>query len=400
MLQESNPIYELRPTLAENNCEWCTKDFLLEEEFMRHLLEEERLLLEEERLFAEEKRVRLEDQKRLKLEQECELQVKKRWDEDYRKRSYTFMNSDHMKQAMARCAPKKRNGSLGVRKDSWVQVCRKFHKKNECFGVVDRDMTEFLKTIKPWVEDLSRINNAIDHIWISEDLDLYLGKSGRLRCKFPWSVEVCVERPFWESLVCLDPTRQGWLLDDHIDLWVDYMWHVRPHNASWAMVSSYFVQLLLQNSMPLLYVNGEMYPIAWTEADKAKFLASTVSGLMAYFVTILTPDSARSCVMQCTLPTQGMRSIISTVSISPEGFLPSILLLVVIIVTVVIVVVTVILVVVVVAIIGVVIVVTIIGVVVVVMIIRVVVVVVSSIIKLSFLIIGSLLSIMLCYLIH
>ncbi|GJS04051.1 hypothetical protein Tco_0320559 [Tanacetum coccineum] len=111
--------------------------------------------------------------------------------------------------------------------------------------------------------------------------------------------------------------------------------------------------------------------------------------------------SARSYVMQCTLPTQGMRFIISTVSISPEGFLPSILLLVVIIVTVVIVVVTVILVVVVVAITGVVIVVTIIGVVVIVMIIGVVgVVVVSSIIKLLFVIIGSLLSIVLCYLIH
>ncbi|GJQ96059.1 hypothetical protein Tco_0007198 [Tanacetum coccineum] len=126
--------------------------------------------------------------------------------------------------------------------------------------------------------------------------------------------------------------------------------------------------------------------------EAKKFLASTVSGLMAYFVTILTPESARSCVMQCALPIQGMRSIISMVSISPEGFLPSILLLVVIIVTVVIVVVMVILVVVVVAIIGVVIIVTIIGV--------VGVVVVSSIIKLSFVIIGSLLSIVLCYLIH
>ncbi|GKC52390.1 hypothetical protein Tco_1075135 [Tanacetum coccineum] len=102
--------------------------------------------------------------------------------------------------------------------------------------------------------------------------------------------------------------------------------------------------------------------------------------------------------VSCTLPTQGMRSIISMVSISPEGFLPSILMLVVIIVTVVIV--TVILVVVVVAIIEVVIVVTIIGVVVVVMIIEVVSVVASSIIKLSFVIIGSLLNIMLCYLIH
>ncbi|GKC26233.1 phospholipase-like protein [Tanacetum coccineum] len=346
MLQESNPIYELRPTLAENNCEWLcrlistpisnvprskirsvkdciikelnsrifkleaiiqvlgrernndvvqklefsddysglsiefcaelnhaflqlvessfiasvgtqsdddtkeecheTEYFLLEEEFIRHLLEEEMLFLEEERLFKEEKG----------------------WDEDYRKRSYAIMNSDHMKQAMARCAPKKRSGSVGIRNDSWVQVCRKFDKKNKCFGVVDRDMTEFLKTVKPWVKDLSRIHNAIDHIWISEDLDLYLGKSGRLRCKFPWSVEVCVKRSFWESLVCLDPTRQGWLLDEHIDLWVDCMWHVRPHNASWAIISSYFVQLLLQNSMSLWYVNGEMYPIAWTKVDK------------------------------------------------------------------------------------------------------------------------------------
>ncbi|GJS62243.1 hypothetical protein Tco_0657027 [Tanacetum coccineum] len=93
----------------------------------------------------------------------------------------------------------------------------------------------------------------------------------------------------------------------------------------------------------------------------------------------------------CTLPTEGMRSIISTVSISLEGFLPSILLLVMIIVAVVIV--AVILVVVVVAIVGVVIVVMIIGVFVIVTIIRVVVVVVvgvSFILKLSFMIIGFL----------
>nr|GEZ21794.1 retrovirus-related Pol polyprotein from transposon TNT 1-94 [Tanacetum cinerariifolium] len=60
---------------------------------------------------------------------------------------------------------------------------------------------------------------------------------------------------------------------------------------------------------------------------------------MAYFVAILTPDIAWSCVMQHTFPTERMRSIISMVSISLEGFLPSILLLVVIIVVVVIVVV-------------------------------------------------------------
>ncbi|GJR42032.1 hypothetical protein Tco_1310135 [Tanacetum coccineum] len=110
------------------------------------------------------------------------------------------------------------------------------------------------------------------------------------------------------------------------------------------------------------------------------FLAPTVSSLMAYFVAILTPNSARSCVMQSTLPTKGMRSIISTVSISLKDFLPSILLLMVIIVAVVIV--TVIWVVIFVnVIVGVVIVVAIIGVV-------VVVVGVPSIIDLSFVIIG------------
>ncbi|GJY58705.1 hypothetical protein Tco_0458597 [Tanacetum coccineum] len=70
----------------------------------------------------------------------------------------------------------------------------------------------------------------------------------------------------------------------------------------------------------------------------------------------LLPPSSTEVYLErqlCTLPTHGMRCIISMVSISPEGFLPSMLLLVVIIVTVVIVVVTVILVVVVVAITGV-----------------------------------------------
>ncbi|GJW10135.1 reverse transcriptase domain-containing protein [Tanacetum coccineum] len=124
----------------------------------------------------------------------------------------------------------------------------------------------------------------------------------------------------------------------------------------------------------------------WQGMVRARAARSDKDGLLG----VQGEEVAFFLVPKCTLPIQGMRSIISTVSISPEGFLPSILLLVVIIITVVIVVVTVILVVVVVAIIGVVIVVTIIGVVVVVMIIGVVgVVVVSSIIKLLFVIIGT-----------
>ncbi|GKD43411.1 hypothetical protein Tco_1268056 [Tanacetum coccineum] len=104
---------------------------------------------------------------------------------------------------------------------------------------------------------------------------------------------------------------------------------------------------------------------------------STVSGLVAHLVASLTLDSAGSGVMQCASVTQGTVSSISTVfswggSISPDDLLSSILLLVVIIVAVIVAVI-------------------------------VVVVVVgegSSIIKLSFVIIGSLHRTVLGHLIH
>ncbi|GKB41653.1 hypothetical protein Tco_0886595 [Tanacetum coccineum] len=100
----------------------------------------------------------IEDEKKAFIKERA-LEVKKRWDEDYRKRSYAFMNSDHMKQAMARCSPKKISHSLVVRIDSWLRV---------------------------------------------------------------------------------------------------EMWHVGPNDANWAMVSNYFVQLLLQNAMPLC---GDSYDL-------------------------------------------------------------------------------------------------------------------------------------------
>ncbi|GJX83905.1 hypothetical protein Tco_0333386 [Tanacetum coccineum] len=109
---------------------------------------------------------------------------------------------------------------------------------------------------------------------------------------------------------------------------------------------------------------------------------SAVLGQMTYLVASSKLESARSYVMQGASFTQGtVSSIPIGGSISPKGFLSSILLLVVIIVTVLIV--AVILVVVVIAIVGVVIVVVFIGIV-------VVVGGVSSIFKLSFMIIGVL----------
>ncbi|GKF40694.1 hypothetical protein Tco_0124036, partial [Tanacetum coccineum] len=113
---------------------------------------------------------------------------------------------------------------------------------------------------------------------------------------------------------------------------------------------------------------------------------------MTYPVASPTLDSAWSYVIQSAPFTQGtISSIPIGGGISPEGFLPSILLLVVIIVMVVIV--AVILVVVVIAIVGVAIVVVLIGII-------VVVGGVSSIFKPSFMFIGVLHRIMFYYLLH
>nr|GEW02580.1 hypothetical protein [Tanacetum cinerariifolium] len=42
----------------------------------------------------------------------------------------------------------------------------------------------------------------------------------------------------------------------------------RPENSNTAMVSCYFVQLLLQNGMPLFYANEERYTTTWSEVDQ------------------------------------------------------------------------------------------------------------------------------------
>ncbi|GKD35750.1 hypothetical protein Tco_1251259, partial [Tanacetum coccineum] len=163
------------------------EEYLLQEQFRMKLEEEEMLLFKEEQI--------LEEESRLRLEKEAKMM-------------------HHMKQAMARVVPKKRGHCIGVTSSSWLEVSSKFKDKSLGHCVINQDMTKFLKSVKPWSEDLSRCNTSIDNAWLIEDLDLYLGNPGMLRCRFPWCNDQMVDRKFWESLVCLDPTRTCWLLDD------------------------------------------------------------------------------------------------------------------------------------------------------------------------------------------
>nr|GEU29084.1 phospholipase-like protein [Tanacetum cinerariifolium] len=76
---------------------------------------------------------------------------------------------------------------------------------------------------------------SMDTVWFTDDIQQFIGQPGKLKCKFPWSDDYIVDRNFCLRLVCLDSARKGWLSEEHIVLWVDYMWHGRPKNANWAM---------------------------------------------------------------------------------------------------------------------------------------------------------------------
>ncbi|GJW28061.1 phospholipase-like, aminotransferase-like mobile domain protein [Tanacetum coccineum] len=96
--------------------------------------------------------------------------------------------------------------------------------------------------------------------------------SGWRHCKFPWCNNVVVDRPLWDSLIGLDDNRSGWLHEEHIDLWVWYMWHFRQSYQDWSMVSCNFLTLLHQESMPLFYATDEIYPLAWRDVEQVFIL--------------------------------------------------------------------------------------------------------------------------------
>nr|GFA04007.1 phospholipase-like protein [Tanacetum cinerariifolium] len=91
--------------------------------------------------------------------------------------------------------------------------------------------------------DLSRYNWATDRVHLTNTFDIILCRQGPLCCRFPWC-------------------------KDHVELWVSYMWHVRPYNADWAMVGGYFVQLLLHDSISSWYADGTLYKVSWCDVEE------------------------------------------------------------------------------------------------------------------------------------
>lgn len=76
----------------------------------------------------------------------------------------------------------------------WTKAyTEKAEKKAQCFALLNPDMTEQLKDVKPWVEDLKRRNNVANKVHFTDDYDRYLGQIGPLNCKFPWCEDLTVD---------------------------------------------------------------------------------------------------------------------------------------------------------------------------------------------------------------
>ncbi|GJV20120.1 phospholipase-like protein [Tanacetum coccineum] len=70
---------------------------------------------------------------------------------------------------------------------------------------------------------------------------------------------------------CVAFRFRGWLTDQHLDLWIDLMWSLRPPEADWAIVSPHFSTCILNGMMQDYFSNGHMYPLPWIAVEKVYF---------------------------------------------------------------------------------------------------------------------------------
>ncbi|GKF20373.1 hypothetical protein Tco_0069011, partial [Tanacetum coccineum] len=147
--------------------------------------------------FQEEVQRREEKEKMLKYE------------EEKKKRRHELMNSDHWKLFVSKISNGKRTQkSSAFSAYYWGNTFAKAEKNRPLNTINDQDMNLF---------------RATDRVHLTYVFDIFLGRQGPLHCRFPWCKDVSVDQRFWESLVCLDPTKKGWIMDEHVELWVNYM---------------------------------------------------------------------------------------------------------------------------------------------------------------------------------
>nr|GEV67611.1 phospholipase-like protein [Tanacetum cinerariifolium] len=152
------------------------QDYLREEELRLFLEGEEKMRCEHQKLIVDQNRIRLDEAKRLRLKEKNMLQL----EQQKKNKRKEFMNSSHCKILLSKLPPAKRiqlcSSSEKIKhKVSWVKI------KKYCQQVYDPCTAEFLKNVKPYVEDTSRVLQSIDTVWLSDDIERFLGQSGQIK---------------------------------------------------------------------------------------------------------------------------------------------------------------------------------------------------------------------------
>nr|GEU53205.1 phospholipase-like protein [Tanacetum cinerariifolium] len=126
-----------------------------------------------------------------------------KYDEDKKKRRHELMNSDHWKHFVLKITNGKRTQRSSAFSAYFLGTTFAMAETDRPLNSLnDQDMNIFLKDVTPWVEDLSRYNQATYRVHLSNAFDIFLGRQGPLRCRFSWCKDSC------GSITCgmLDPT--------------------------------------------------------------------------------------------------------------------------------------------------------------------------------------------------
>ncbi|PWA97723.1 ulp1 protease family, C-terminal catalytic domain-containing protein [Artemisia annua] len=245
-------------------------EFLKDEKVSEKDVEEEDCvyLATQERLAAEKQEAEI---RRVSAQREERLRVLKEQEKTVYITNHIF-KAPHMQLAFQNCGSKKRQHTLVLRpefKDVDDDVnLPTLDQLKRTISPLTPDMIQKCKDLKPWQEDLKRPSKRIDKVFVDRQLEAFITNNGQPRCKFPWCNDIVVDQHFWDCFVGMDETREGRLRDEHIEIWVLYLWHVRPSVANWSIVSSYFLTLLLQETLPLFYANKEVYKLSWADVDR------------------------------------------------------------------------------------------------------------------------------------
>ncbi|PWA61132.1 phospholipase-like, Aminotransferase-like mobile domain protein [Artemisia annua] len=246
------------------------KEFLKDEKLSEKDVEEEDCvyLATQERLAAEKKESEI---RRVSAQREERLRVLNEQEKNVHITNHIF-KAPHMQRAFQNFGSKKRQHTLVLRPEfKDVDDDVNLPTLDQLKGTIS-PLTPYMiqkcKDLKHWQEDLKRPSKRIDKVFVDRQLEDFITNNGQSRFKFPWCNDIVVDHHFWDCFLGMDDTREGWLRDEHIELWVLYLWYVRPTFADWSIVSSYFLTLLLQETLPLFYANKEVYKLSWADVDR------------------------------------------------------------------------------------------------------------------------------------